>query len=71
MSKEININKKSKNLDLLTDEDLGNLDIIFGYAKRYMLDNDDNLAEVLKAKKEIIPKLCKIVKDISIENKKK
>ena len=44
-----------------TQQDLKNIQVIFEYAKKYTLDNDDNLFNVLIVKKDFINKLSKLI----------
>lgn len=46
---------------LLTQEDLRSLNIVFGYAKLYTIDNDENLLELLIVKRDLFTKLKRLV----------
>ena len=43
-----------------TQQDITNINIIFDYAKRYTMDNDENLIEVLLVKKGFVNKLKQV-----------
>lgn len=58
ITKEVENDSTSEvSTNTLTSEDLRSLNIVFDYAKRYTLDNDDNLLELLILKRNLFKKL--------------